>query len=98
MALCFQFAPEEFIVHEGWKNVHPYQDDIALIRLNRAVVLTESVKPICLPTDERKAAEALEIQSLNGNLDQIEKVRVIGWGFTRPLQGLREQVVFSPCA
>lgn len=66
-------AVVEQISHEGYMpNSQAQQDDIALLRLERSVTLTDFIRPICLPFGS-------EVR--NRNFDG-EPLNVAGWGKT----------------
>lgn len=64
---------ENVIAHSNYKpNSKNQEYDIALIRLNRNIIYTNWIKPICLPVESRLR---------NMNYDGTA-VQVLGWGFT----------------
>lgn len=63
------FGIESFVVHPNY-NRPRYRNDIALIRLDNDVVMTEHIRPICLPV-----TSALQNASL-------ERYILTGWGTT----------------
>lgn len=73
---CYRSVEYKVVAH----NVPPlyekgsYVDDICLLRLDRMVVYTDHIRPICILTDSRK-------QTL---LDAISQFLATGWGDTGP--------------
>lgn len=64
---------ENVIAHPNYKpNSKNQENDIALIRLNRNIIFTDWIKPICLPVEPRLR---------NANYDGVG-LQVLGWGFT----------------
>lgn len=68
------FGIDKFIVHPDY-NRPKYSNDIALIRLNRDVVMKDHIRPICLPV-----TSALQRQT-------FDKYIVTGWGTTEEKVG-----------
>ncbi|EDS43885.1 serine protease [Culex quinquefasciatus] len=67
------FGIQKVIVHEKFtRNVFNIRNDIALLKLDKRVVSTEFIAPICIPT--QKQADSLNIQQL--------QLFVAGWGAT----------------
>lgn len=67
------FGIQKVIVHEKFtRNVINIRNDIALLKLDRRVASTESIAPICIPT--QKQADSLNIQQV--------QLFVAGWGAT----------------
>lgn len=66
-------AVAEQISHEGYMpNSQAQQDDIALLRLERSVTLTDFIRPICLPFGSGVRSKIFDGEPLN----------VAGWGKT----------------
>lgn len=68
------FGIDKFIVHPDY-NRPKYSNDIALVRLNRDVVMKDHIRPICLPV-----TSALQRQT-------FDKYIVTGWGTTEEKVG-----------
>lgn len=71
-----------YVVHEGYdsKNIH---NDVALIKLDKPVIFTEFISPVCLPLTEE-----LQNQAFEG-----KQFTVIGWGTTE--RGQEAQGVYG---
>uniref|UniRef100_A0A0N7ZB48 Peptidase S1 domain-containing protein n=1 Tax=Scylla olivacea TaxID=85551 RepID=A0A0N7ZB48_SCYOL len=65
------YNPEDVIVHEGY-NLTNMRNDISLIRLDRAVTVSHSIRPVCLPQT------GLDVGKFLGSRDAV----VAGWGAT----------------
>ncbi|KAH8363050.1 hypothetical protein KR084_004842, partial [Drosophila pseudotakahashii] len=50
-----RFGVDEILIHEGYRK-STRQHDIGLIRLNRNVVYSDNIQPICLPSTDRLEA------------------------------------------
>lgn len=48
---------EKIIVHEGYANNKSYYNDIALIRFNRSVNMSDTISPVCLPIEEPQRSQ-----------------------------------------
>lgn len=68
------FGIEKFVVHPDY-NRPKYSNDIALIRLDRDVVMKDHIRPICLPVTSA-------LQKLT-----FDKYIVTGWGTTEEQKG-----------
>ena len=79
----FNIGPNQVIVHENWEGRSPYLNDIALVKLDRAVELEVGVKLACLPSDQDLAEEHLNVRDLSPNSGLAGKYGiVVGWGYT----------------
>ncbi|XP_034472458.1 serine protease easter-like [Drosophila innubila] len=63
---------ERIIVHELYTPLNNYANDIALIRLNRTVVFTNFITPICLPAATNNEEYAYDTYAME----------IAGWGNT----------------
>eukprot|EP00095_Tigriopus_kingsejongensis_P009515 maker-scaffold624_size122968-snap-gene-0.24 protein:Tk09515 transcript:maker-scaffold624_size122968-snap-gene-0.24-mRNA-1 annotation:"serine protease easter precursor" len=70
------FNIEKIIAHENYSSPNPFQNDIALVRLDRKVELNRFAQPICLPF---KDAEDESYEELESTLTVTD---VAGWGAT----------------
>ncbi|KFB41562.1 AGAP004855-PA-like protein [Anopheles sinensis] len=61
---------EEIIIYDQYNRPNRFQNDIALIRMAQKIKYSESVRPICLPVDERVRHQ------------QLFKYVITGWGKT----------------
>ncbi|XP_065073047.1 CLIP domain-containing serine protease B4-like [Ochlerotatus camptorhynchus] len=48
---------EKIIVHEDYANNKSHYNDIALIRFNKSVDMSDSISPVCLPTEEPQRSQ-----------------------------------------
>jgi len=79
----FDIGPNQVTVHENWAAEGQYENDIALIKLDRAVELRLGVKFACLPSDQGLAARHLNVRDLDTNSGLAGKYGiVVGWGYT----------------
>lgn len=69
-----EFGIESFIVHTNY-NRPKYSNDIALVRLNKDVVMKDHIRPICLPVTSTLQKTA------------FDKYIVTGWGTTEEKKG-----------
>ena len=79
------------IIHEGYKEIAPFPNDIALIRLDQAVPLHQenpkisSVVPVCLPWN---------IDNPGNNFIQGDEMLIVGWGrITNDIQTNRNNLL-----
>lgn len=71
-------------MHENYEGqTNDFANDIALIRLEKPVVFTETALPVCLPTSASIAASELGVQNLGNSLAGRNSI-VVGWGRTNP--------------
>merc|ERR1711892_375403 len=78
----FEIASGQVIVHEGYQRTPSnVENDIALIRLPRPVLLNKGVQIVCLPLNPVKAAEELNIGNTQTGLEGTFP-NVVGWGYT----------------
>lgn len=70
---------EKIIVHEDYANNRSHYNDIALIRFNRSVDMSDSISPVCLPFEEPQRSQ--NMVGLRGN--------AAGWGKTEDGMFLR---------
>lgn len=73
------FDVEELIIHNEYNSPNTFQNDIAIIKLNRKIVRNEFVKPICLPYDDN----VKEDYHFKNSGDELV-TWVAGWGATDP--------------
>ena len=79
----FDIGPNQVIVHENWEAKGQFLNDIALVKLDRAVEQRLGVKFACLPSDQGLAAEHLNVRDLDTNSGLAGKYGiVVGWGYT----------------
>jgi len=79
----FDIGPNQVIVHENWEAKGQFLNDIALVKLDRAVEQRLGVKFACLPSDLGLAAEHLNVRDLDTNSGLAGKYGiVVGWGYT----------------
>jgi len=80
----FDIGPNQVIVHENWEATGQYLNDIALVKLDRAVELRQGVKFACLPSNLELAAEHLNVRDLSKDSGLSGKYGiVVGWGYTK---------------
>merc|ERR1711874_824366 len=75
---------EEVVFHESYGKPKPFQNDIAIIKLDRDVEINDFVAPICLPflhqDDENYLSTRMEV---DGEMREAF-TDVAGWGATTP--------------
>jgi len=77
------FEAEEIIFHPDYNKPNQYQNDIALIRLNREAVYSDYVRPICLPFEDAiDEAYIAEDSSISDSTKKLNQTYVAGWGAT----------------
>ena len=86
-AWCLE-PPQDFDISLGQVTKHnnfqpsgAFQNDIALVRLDRPAVLGRGVSIVCLPGDLGLAARQLNVKDLEEGLEGKYGI-VVGWGYT----------------
>jgi len=73
------FDVEKLIIHESYNSPNVFQNDIAIIKLNKKIVRNDFVIPICLPYDDN-VKEDYHFRKSGKKLETW----VAGWGATDP--------------
>eukprot|EP00095_Tigriopus_kingsejongensis_P004780 maker-scaffold77_size404793-snap-gene-2.16 protein:Tk04780 transcript:maker-scaffold77_size404793-snap-gene-2.16-mRNA-1 annotation:"serine protease easter precursor" len=73
---------EEAIQHKDYNGQRGlFKNDIGLVRLSESAVISQSVRPVCLPINPQRVAAALDIRNLAEDLTSNEtNTLIIGWG------------------
>jgi len=76
----FRFLVEKSTPHPDYKKGDPnILNDIAILHLERPVRLTNTIRPVCLPTPKTSAEKQAEVEDTNL---ESKSLTVIGWGRT----------------
>lgn len=78
------FAIEKIIWHEEYDKPERYQNDIAIIKLKKDVVISDYVSPVCLPWSYRENEDYLSNRIDFDDQDFKIFTDVAGWGATTP--------------
>ena len=71
------FDVEEVIFHESYGKPKPFQNDIAVIKLSKDVIVNDCASPVCLPFNDD--SEVYDTNRFGG--EEVE-TSVAGWGAT----------------
>ena len=84
----FEISRSQVTKHQHFQASGNFQNDIALVRLERPAELGRGVSFACLPGDLGLAARQLNVKDLEQGLDGKYGI-VVGWGYTEfnPYQG-----------
>lgn len=79
----FDIGPNDVTVHEDYQPRDKFENDIALVKLNRAATMRLGVSMVCLPSDTQLAARHLNVANLETDSGLTGKYGiVVGWGYT----------------
>ena len=77
----FDISRSQVTKHQHFQPSGNFQNDIALVRLDRPAELGRGVSIVCLPGDLELAARQLNVKDLDQGLDGKYGI-VVGWGYT----------------
>ena len=77
----FDISRSQVTKHHNFRPSGNFENDIALVKLDRPAELGRGVSIVCLPVDLGLAARQLNVRNLQGGLEGNYGV-VVGWGYT----------------